>query len=65
MIGRSRTGVVGASTNSISRLVQGARDLSPSGNVSYEQALQDRLRLQALCDQMEKDFRRKEANYQK
>ena len=50
MISRSRTGVVGASTNSISRLVQGARDLSPSGNVSYEQALQDRLRLQALCD---------------
>ena len=50
MISRSRTGVVGASTNSIGRLVQGARDLSPSGNVSYEQALQDRLRLQALCD---------------
>ena len=53
------------SQNSIGRLIPGGRDLSPQPSISYEQAMQDRQRLQNEMEQMDKEFRKKEANYKK
>ena len=41
------------------------RDFSPANQLSYEQAMKDRARLQDQLEGAQRDFRRKEANFAK